>query len=202
MSEALSEPRHHSDCCLSISDHLFASLAGVIGHIAEEAAKQLLVLSVGCGTGFFEAQFAAWLQRQGLSHVTIEGVEVASANVKHLTDELVHRVSSTQSICRRAEAADILLFVYPREGSLVKHYVTTHTRSIRLVLWLGPRADWVTQMPYLQNLPPFEGPFTLSGAGLAPYEIAIIYRNCMDVSKQDNLSIAGKELPGLDIDSI
>lgn len=197
------EPKHHPECCLSLSHRLFLRLTDLVREELEASRGDFLLLSVGCGTGFFEAALNAHLQEQNLFQTRVEGVEVASADTQHLSSELVHRVRGTRDICRRAEAADILMFVYPREGELVKRYCTQFGKNIRMVLWLGPRADWVAQQDLLHNIDGFNGPVLLENPGLASYEIAIAYRNnTSTLEKQHSLISTNEEASAIDVDTI
>lgn len=197
------EPKHYPGCCLTLSHRLFVRLTDVVREDIKHSRGELLLLSVGCGTGLFEAALAAHLQQQNLSQTRVEGIEVASADTKHLSSELVHRVRGTRDICRRAEVADILMFVYPRESELIKQYCTHFGKNIRTVLWLGPRADWVTQQDLLHNLDGFDGPLLLKNVGLASYEVAIAYRNNTSTcEKQHCLNMASEEASGIDVDAI
>lgn len=196
-------PKHHPDCCLSISRSLFTCLAGCLGEITESGPKETILLSVGCGTGFFEAAFAAYLQEQGFSRIKVEGVEVASAHVKYLSSELVHHVPGTRSICQRAQDAVILLFAYPREVDLIRRYLTQFGSNVRTMVWLGPRNDWITQTQVLQSIPNFDESCILENAGLASYEVAVAYQNRAHFRPERNTpSVAIEGALSLDIDSI
>lgn len=205
MPEPVDAPRHHADCCLSISQDLLACLAKLVRDVAEEShrRREVILLSVGCGTGYFEAVLTAYLHEQGLTRTRVEGVEVVSADAKHLPKELVHRVPGTRSLCERARAADMLLFVYPRDGELVRRYSTQFADSIRTVLWLGPRAEWLVQQQLLHNVETLVGPVILESAGIAPYEVAVAYRNRAGVAvcESDKVQAVG-EPSALSIDSI
>lgn len=205
------KPTHHPECCLSISYRLFTCLSELVREAAEASHEETMLLSIGCGTGFLEAALAVHLQELNLPHVRVEGVEVASAETKYLSDELVHRVRGTRDICRRAASANILMFVYPREGELVKQYCTQFADNIHTMLWLGPRADFISQQDLLHNMDGFNGPLLLGNAGLAHYEIAVAYRsNTATRTKQRGQFLTEQRGPGpkddetllIDVDSI
>lgn len=218
-------PKHYPECCLSISEALFACIACCLSElqaatqITESGVKATTILSIGCGTGFLEAVLTAYLQKLGFHRTQVEGVEVASADVKYLPSELVYRVPGTRSICQHAGTADILLFIYPREGELVRQYLTRFSNNVCMVLWLGPRADWIAQQQILWDISPFSGPHLMENSGLTTYEVAVVFHNRTAVGcqkqavvpsqdrirpqmKQDAQHLASEEFLSLDIDSI
>lgn len=209
------EPKHYPECCLSLSHRLFTCLTGFVRKATETSHGQVKILSIGCGTGFLEAALAVHLQEQDLLQARVEAVEVASADTKYLSGELVHRVRGTRDISRGAASADILMFVYPREGELVKQYCTQFADSIHVVLWLGPRADFIAQQDLLHSIDGFNGPLSLEDAGLAPYEIAVAYRSNgptrekqhvkqhgLFLTKQHEVVSTNKEASIIDVDSL
>ncbi|KAK5328898.1 hypothetical protein LTR70_001052 [Exophiala xenobiotica] len=161
---------------LSVNARAFR-VSKVVQHIAQESRNGVLLMSVGCGTGLFEATLAAYLLEQGLPTVCVEGIEVLSAQTPYLPHERLHRVQGSWDIYEHAEQAAVLIFVYPRRGELVRRYLKHCHRSTSLVLWLGPRADWAEQEPILHNVATFGGPTVLKHAGLAQYELAILFKN-------------------------
>lgn len=197
------EPTHYPDCCLSLCLDLFTGLNELVRDVSTNTEEENVILSVGCGTGLFESMLSQYLLQDELTNLKVEGVEVTSAVVKHLTTENVHRVHGTKTISQRAATADILLFVYPREGELVKQYLTQGTHNIRLVLWLGPRADWNEQLHLFHAVQGFHKPEVLEGLKLAPYEIAVAYRSSMEAPKRQDKFMTGYHgCSRLDIDSI
>lgn len=205
------EPKHYPECCLSLSHELFTCLTRFVREAAEASHETITLLSVGCGTGFIEAALAVHLKEQNLSQVRVEGVEVTSADTKYLSSELVNLVRGTRDISRRAASADIFMFVYPREGELVKQYCTQFADSVHMVLWLGPRADFIVQQGLLHSIDGFDGPLPLENAGLAPYEIAVAYRSKAStrtkqhglfLKKQHDLVSTNKEASIIDVDSL
>lgn len=183
MLELFEFPRHHPDCCLSLSSKLLQTIKQTVQNIAQESRNGVLLMSVGCGTGLFEATLAAYLLQQGLTNVCVQGIEVLSAHTPYLPDERLHRVQGSWDIYEHAEQAAVLVFVYPRRGELVKRYMKHYHRSTSLVLWLGPRADWAEQEPILHNIATFGKPTVLEHAGLAQYELAVLFENTsQDVS--------------------
>lgn len=198
-------PTYYPECCLSISEALLSCIARCLREITESVTQKIIILSVGCGTGFLEAQLTLFLQECGFLGTLVEGVEVTSADVKHLSSELVSRVTGTSSVSHRAGIAEMLLFIYPRDGDLVRRYLTQFDTNIRLALWLGPWADWIEQKQVLESIPAFDGPHMLRDAALATYEVAFLFRNqgCSEtIQRARKNRTASEERLELDIDSI
>lgn len=203
-------PRHYPECCLSISEALFTCIArclkevtGCLNAITESSVPETTILSVGCGTGFLEALLNAYLQERGFCATKVTGVEVPSADVRYLPSDLVAHVSGTRSVSQRAGNADILLFVYPRDGDLIRQYLTRFSSNIRMMLWLGPQADWIVQRQALCSIQHFHEPCLLEDAGLATYEVAYAFRNRTDfLTEQNAHNEASEERLSLDIDLI
>lgn len=86
----------------------------------------------------------------------VEGVEVNHTVNIHLPEDRINHVNGTWAILeRRARKASVLMFVYPRDGALVRRYIDAFMTSVtstnggkmrrggvQLVLWLGPKCDW------------------------------------------------------------
>jgi len=204
MLELSDSPKHHPDCCLSLSSKLFRTIQQIVQNIARETADDVLLISVGCGSGLFEATLGTHLAGQGLTNVRVEGIEVLTTRTPYLPNERLHRVQGTREICGHAQRADILIFVYPRTGQLIRQYLEHLHRSAALVLWLGPKADWVEQKPMLHNVATFEEPTILEQAGLVQYEVAVLFKNTAEHVNQSKVAAdARTELPLCeDIDSI
>ena len=178
MDEEISNnPKQHPDCCLSLSQKVLDTLEELIRRYVCTNGRSTSLLSVGCGSGLFEALLASHLQKHGLKHVLVEGVEVPSTEAPYLNAEEVHRVHGSWDIFGGARNADVLLFVYPRTGQLIQQYLKNYQANTRLVIWLGPRADWSEQEPLLRDLAGFHRPLQLNNAGLMPYEVAVILVN-------------------------
>ncbi|KAH9897435.1 hypothetical protein F4778DRAFT_783018 [Xylariomycetidae sp. FL2044] len=131
-------PQRYPNSCLTLSHQLIHTLDQ---HLGQPVASGL-VLSVGCGNGLLEAHLHGSLAGR---LITVEGVEVAGTDITYLPEERTNSVPGTWALCRRAADADALMFVYPRSAKLVESYVREFVRgegNIRIVLWLGPRADW------------------------------------------------------------
>jgi len=171
--------RHYPDCCLSVSSKLLQTVQQTVQSIAHKSRNGVLLLSVGCGTGFFEATLDTYLVDQGFTNICVEGVEVPSAQTSFLPDERLHRVQGTWDIYEYAERAAVLMFIYPRRGELVRRYLEYCHRSASLVLWLGPRADWAEQEPVLHNVATFGEPTVLENSGLEEYELVNLFENTL-----------------------
>ncbi|KAK7982056.1 hypothetical protein PG988_004294 [Apiospora saccharicola] len=121
-----------------------------------------LVLSVGCGSGLLESLLHSYLTQEEAQEepvvamttsVRVEGVEVASATSSYLPEDRANTVAGTWALCRRAEDAAALMFVYPRSVDLFKRYVDAFFGSgkARTIVWLGPQADWEVFQPALEG---------------------------------------------------
>ncbi|KAK5103633.1 hypothetical protein LTS08_003051 [Lithohypha guttulata] len=173
------EPKHHPACCLSLSFKLFESIEQLLQPVYRENASKLVILSVGCGSGFFENMLRSFLLKQELLNIQLRGVETYSTPTPYLPDEIIHRVQGTWDISDEASEADVLLFVYPREGRLVQRYMNRFSPNICMVLWLGPRADWAEQEAFFQDIVAFHKPVLLEDAGLASYEVVVTMNNSL-----------------------
>ncbi|KAI1365116.1 hypothetical protein F5Y08DRAFT_304905 [Xylaria arbuscula] len=130
---------------------------------------QSLVLSIGSGTGLLEELLHRYLNSgvrdrgdevSSSSAATspptptaaadgwrVEGVEVNHTMNIHLPEDRINHVSGTWAILEaRARTVSVLMFVYPRDGALVRRYIDAFMMregaSVQLVLWLGPKCDW------------------------------------------------------------
>ncbi|KAI0864740.1 hypothetical protein F4860DRAFT_463311 [Xylaria cubensis] len=128
------EPTRHPGCCLSLSEPLLASIRTLLdsvpyldndGHESEPA----LILSVGSGTGLLEELLHVHLNND--DHVSakkwrVEGVEVNPAVNIYLPEDRINHVLGTWAVLEtRAREATVLMFVYPRDGALVRRYIDT-----------------------------------------------------------------------------
>lgn len=148
----------HPKCCLSLSQPLLDTLARVLQEHLDPRGGGL-VLSVGCGTGLLEELLH--VRVAGGNGLRVEGVEVAGGGgggaggadaegLAYLPEDRANTVPGTWALSRRAADADALLFVYPRSEGLVRRYAEARASGsdggggggARLVVWLGPAADW------------------------------------------------------------
>lgn len=145
------EPTRHPDCCLSFSRKLFELLVKVSWSTVPEH-QPLSVLSIGSGTGLLEALLQDHAHSNGQTKMSIEGVEVHSMPAResvnrYLSEQSITTVRGTWATSPRIRDSDVstLLFVYPRQASLVSQYVRAcfeKTSSVKAIVWLGPNADW------------------------------------------------------------
>jgi len=193
MFELSNSPRYHPDCCLSLSSRLFQTIKESVQDVVASGSQiGAHLISIGCGTGFFEATLATYLVEHGVMNFYVEGIEVDSARTPYLPNERLHRVQGTRDICEHAEKADVLIFVYPRAGELVRRYLEQFPRTVALVLWLGPQADWAEQQPMLHNVATFGEPTVIENAGLAQYELAVLFKNTTQSNKKSRTTIETK----------
>lgn len=171
------KPQHHPDCCLSLSIPLLCTVRRYAQHVCRSTDDEVLLLSIGAGTGLFESYLKADFTRNGLNSVKVEAVEVQSAVIPYLPADLVHRVLGSWGISNQAHRARILLFVYPRDPHLVRKYLHEFGGSVQYVLWFGPRIDWVEYEDMSYYAAVFEHPVILEHAGLASYELAAAFEN-------------------------
>lgn len=171
------EPQHYPDCCLSLSSTLFRAIASIIHGVAWANQDEIVLTSVGCGSGLFETQLAHCLPEYGLGQCRVQGVEVATAVTKHIPNERVNRVQGTWDLFEGAVTSHALIFVYPREGSLVARYLRMCATTAVVVLWLGPQADWLAQQALLSNIDGFGQPTVAECAGLKSYEVLVVFSN-------------------------
>ncbi|GAW24111.1 hypothetical protein ANO14919_136920 [Xylariales sp. No.14919] len=142
------EPTRHAGCCPSLSQPLLSTIAALLHSTTAVAATTPastgaqsrgpapLVLSVGSGTGLLEELLHAYLNQHPPTPSTIhsgpwrvEGVEVNPAVNVHLPEDRINHVAGTWAVLEsRARDAAALLFVYPRDGALVRRYVDAFMR--------------------------------------------------------------------------
>lgn len=70
------------------------------------------------------------------------------------------------------------MFAYPRDPGLVSRYLSARPVSLRLVLWLGPRADWDVFGGCFTGLEGFGDVDVVEGgsAGVAEFEMVAVLR--------------------------
>ncbi|KAG6357464.1 hypothetical protein INS49_013341 [Diaporthe citri] len=179
-------PTRHPYFCLSISTKLINTLTSILITNGPNSNNNL-ILSVGSGSGLLEAHLLKHLTSlpESTSTFTIQGVEVrsppATAPVnKYLPEQHSATVRGTWELSPLLDAADALLFVYPREPGLVTRYLAARPTSLRVVLWLGPRADWEVFGGCFQGLEGFGDVDIIEGgsAGVAEFEMIAVVRSC------------------------
>ena len=132
-------PTRHPQCCASLSLPLLALLDAALPR------PPSVTLSVGSGPGLLEALLlACYPSRAGVDPVvSFYGVEVvtpAEPVNRFLPSPNAVVVLGTWAVAREADAAEGLLFVYPRQETLIAAYLTRAT-SARVAVWVGPRCD-------------------------------------------------------------
>ncbi|KAK8105783.1 uncharacterized protein PG998_003742 [Apiospora kogelbergensis] len=185
-------PLCHPNCCLSLSTPLLETLKSElyrndVDNAGKPPVPPGLILSVGCGSGLLENLLHSHLTRGDpdvAEVLSVEGAEVATAAttiMSYLPEDRANTVPGTWALCRRAEDATALLFVYPRSVDLVKRYVDAFFArdKARTIIWLGPQADWDVFRPALEghNGPLPEAPLKVregSSCGVGEYEMMAV----------------------------
>lgn len=186
LPELSETPARHPDFCLSISTKLIHTLASILTTNCP-ISNDNLVLSVGSGSGLLEAHVLEHLkflsESAHASKFTIQGVEVRTTSTaapvnKHLPEQNSTTVRGTWELSPLLEAADTLLFVYPRDPGLVSRYLAARPASLRVVLWLGPHADWEVFEGCFRGLDGFGDVDVIEGgsAGVAEFEMIAVVR--------------------------
>ncbi|KAI0547792.1 hypothetical protein F4679DRAFT_553396 [Xylaria curta] len=134
------EPTRHAGCCLSLSEPLLATIKTLLDSIPhlDNKPEPALILSIGSGTGLLEELLYVYLNDD--DHVSInsnsaekwrvEGVEVNPAVNIYLPEDRINHVLGTWAVLEtRAREAMVLMFVYPRDGPLVRRYIDTFMMS-------------------------------------------------------------------------
>ena len=160
------EPAHYADCCPAVSKHLIKTLADRL------PLSPALILSVGSGTGLLERMLLQAGEACGRP-IDVYGVEVTSCSNVHLPRDRVLEVPSTTSVSEKLMLASTLMFVYPRQRSLIEKYLDASVGgTLEQVVWLGPRNDYPDAGELL--LASFLDIECLDGAGIAEYELLAI----------------------------
>ncbi|KAL4787509.1 hypothetical protein BJX76DRAFT_318770 [Aspergillus varians] len=155
------------NCCLALSTPLLNHLASLLPQTPD------FTLSIGSGPGLLEALIA-----HRHPNVPIEGVEVNSSVNLYIAEQDMNVVGGTWDLFPRASQAKAWMFVYPREPKLVTKYIETHgdrPGSVEMILWLGPRADWVDYEACFRDSVFSQLSFP-DDVGLAPYEMLVVAR--------------------------
>lgn len=181
------EPRRYPDFCLSISTRLIRTLTDILTSSCSTPGGQQknLVLSVGSGSGLLEAHMQSlWSSLPGCS-LAIEGVEVRTVEEarpvnRYLSEEHHTTVRGTFEVSPRGREASALIFVYPREPVLIQRYLEATREDdnspLRIIVWLGPKADWDTFAERLQDIPGFCSVEVPENCGLVEYEMMAVLR--------------------------
>lgn len=109
-------------------------------------------------------------------HLSVQGVEVASTVNRYISEEDMHVVGGGWGLTSSAQRAAAWMFVYPRDPRLVTKYVDTHGNdSVEVIIWLGPRVDWVDYEPCFRRSSFSDLTFP-EDIGLTPYETMAVAR--------------------------
>ncbi|KAL1848344.1 hypothetical protein Daus18300_013626 [Diaporthe australafricana] len=177
-------PNRHPDFCLSISTKVIHTLTAVLTTNGPDKQNNL-ILSIGSGSGLLEAHLLDHLSSLTNlnSTFTIRGVEVRSSPSagpvnKYLPEDNAVTVRGTWELSSSLDSVDTLLFVYPRDPKLVSRYLEARPVSLRVVVWLGPRADWEVFGSCFEGLDGFGCVDVIEGedAGVAGFEMMAILR--------------------------
>lgn len=183
-------PRRYPDFCLSISTRLIRTLTDILTSACSTPGGQQkdVVLSVGSGSGLLEAHMQSlWSSLPGCN-LTIEGVEVRTAEEarpvnRYLSEEHYTTVRGTFEVSPRGREASALVFVYPREPVLIQRYLEAAREDdnspLRTVMWLGPKADWATFAECLRDVPGFCSVEIPENCGVVEYEMLALLRRLL-----------------------
>lgn len=154
-------PTFWPDTCHAVSRPLIDALA--------DRVEEGTIMSVGCGSGLLE-----YLLLQGpFRFLDVRGVEVPSCPIKYLPEDRLLRVSSTRSVHPDAILAAVLMFIYPREVSLVQSYLQECLScALEKLVWLSHRDDWPAYKPLLEQS--FTYVEEVECHGLPSYELLVI----------------------------
>ncbi|KAI1809032.1 hypothetical protein GGS20DRAFT_411098 [Poronia punctata] len=155
-----SQPQRHPACCLSLSTILLQTLTKLLSHSPspspsssfqppqrkkeKEPPHLLPLLSIGSGTGLLEELLHQTLTRKPQNKWQVQGVEVNPKINIYLPENRIIRVPGTWALLTAYQKEEVgaLMFVYPRDGKLVRRYVEEFFPHVNMVLWLGPKCDW------------------------------------------------------------
>lgn len=162
------EPAHHADCCVALSKPLIQAM------VDQLLRSPALILSVGSGTGLLEnllLQHA--MEMDGSSPLDLYGIEVPTCVNKYLPEERSLRVASSRNLYTDAMFASAMIFVYPRQVSLVSEYIEVGLNgALERLLWLGHRSDWSDTMTTISA--GFAAIQYVEDPGIAEYELLVI----------------------------
>lgn len=116
---------------------------------------------------------AILLQEVGDDSLDLLGLEVSSHVNKYLAEENFHAVHGTWDIYASATSAKAILFVYPRDPSLVARYLE-HVRqsSCDTIIWIGPSLDWPDYQPVFMSSDFSQ--VLCHDQGVAEYEMCVV----------------------------
>ena len=176
--ELLSDnPKHFGGCCPGVSKPLIDVL---LDRLPQDEA---LILSVGSGSGLFEAIMLDIAQRNRGRTLNLRGIEVPPCLNMHLREDRVLRVPCSNSLHPDAFLASAWMFVYPRKASLVARYLDAFMDgAVEMVVWLGHRNDWAEMEMLL--IPAFMKLECIDGPGIPEYEMLAVASMPRRMTKQ------------------
>ncbi|KAH8160302.1 hypothetical protein CIB48_g7937 [Xylaria polymorpha] len=145
-----SDPTRYPGCCFELSEPLLATIKTLLdsaphptnksqdGYRPELGPEPTLILSIGSGTGLLEKLLDDYLSNGDHASANfhsahkwrVEGVEVNPAVNIYLPEDHINHVQGTWAVLEtRAREAAVLMFVYPRDGTLVRRYIDTFLTS-------------------------------------------------------------------------
>ena len=164
LDKLTNQPSHFGDCCPGVSKPLVETL---LDRLPQHPA---LILSIGSGSGLLEALLLQASAHHHKQAVNLFGVEVPTCINSHLAEERLLRVPSTLSLHPDAFLASALMFVYPRDASLIGKYLEALLEgALDQIIWFGHRHDW----PPVKDLlvATFDNVELVCGPGIADYEM-------------------------------
>lgn len=182
----------HPDCCLSLSSPLIERIISTMSGRRNDGLSWT-ILSVGSGSGLLEYLVMINAKKMNpYGSYLVDGVEVQQPESQPSVNKYLpeaHRITvqTTSTVSPRLCDKGIkgLMFVYPRQMSLVRQYLAevwegkTHVETI---VWLGPRADWDDFSPCFDSesssfpQKPQVNLSTGTEAGLDDYELMAVVR--------------------------
>lgn len=175
------KPKHFGGCCPGVSKPL-------INVLLDRLPQEAMILSVGSGSGLFEAILLNVARNERRRSLNLRGVEVPPCINTHLREDQVLRVPCSMSLHPDAFLASAWMFVYPRRASLVSMYLDAFKDgAMEMLLWLGHRSDWPEVEPLLISA--FVKLECIDGPGIPEYEILAIATmpRRVEVAKQQTL---------------
>ncbi|KAI9037576.1 putative cytochrome P450 [Aspergillus affinis] len=178
-------PTAFPNCCLSISTTLLSHLASLLPQVPS------FTISIGSGSGLLEA-----LLSHRHPNVSVEGVEVNSTVNRYIPEQNMNTVHGTWDLHPRVKDAAAWMFVYPREPKLVSKYLDGFTGGeVKVILWLGPRADWADYEPCFRDSEVFADVQVQEDVGLAEFEMLVLPLLLCHLAKLLDLFILDREEP-------
>ena len=167
-SQISTEPKHHPDCCLSISTTLLDYLARLL------PKSPATILSIGSGSGLLEQ-----LLSSRYPSLDVLGVEVDNSVNKYLPEQNVYIVKGTWESCTLAASAEAWILVYPRQPQLLAKYLNEYSAGAAVtIIWLGPRIDWIDyEFELLRH--GFSQITVQDNCGLVSYEMMAVARKSL-----------------------